>query len=67
MLTMWILGRSFVERIRGTYGNAEKGVTTVEYAVMLAMIALAVALSASNIRDPVVQIFLDSSNALLGM
>ena len=45
----------------------EKGVTTVEYAVMLAMIALAVALSASNIRDPVVQIFLDSSNALLGM
>jgi len=45
----------------------EKGVTTVEYVVMLAMIVLAVALSASNIRVPVVQIFLDTSSALLGM
>ena len=57
MLTMWMQGRIFVERIRGTYGNAEKGVTTVEYAVMLALVALAVALAAPNIRDGVVSIF----------
>ncbi len=57
MLTMWMQGRIFVERIRGAYGNAEKGVTTVEYAVMLALVALAVALAAPNIRDGVVSIF----------
>ncbi len=57
MLTMWMQGRIFVERIRGKYGNAEKGVTTVEYAVMLALVALAVALAAPNIRDGVVSIF----------
>ncbi len=66
MLTMWIQGRNFVERIRGTYGNAEKGVTTVEYAVMLALVALAVALAAPNIRDGVVTIF-DNTATELGV
>ena len=45
----------------------EKGVTTVEYAVMLAFLALAVALSAPNIRDPIVQIFEDTKTTLLGL
>jgi len=44
----------------------EKGVTTVEYAVMLALVALAVALSAPNIQDSVIQVFEDTSNALQG-
>ncbi len=66
MLTMWIQGRIFVERIRGAYGNAEKGVTTVEYAVMLALVALAVALAAPNIRDGVVTIF-DNTATELGV
>ena len=44
----------------------EKGVTTVEYAVMLALVALAIALSAPNIRDPVIQVFEDTKTALLG-
>ncbi len=57
MLKLLIQCRTFVERIRGSYGNAEKGVTTVEYAVMLALVALAVALAAPNIRDGVVNIF----------
>ncbi len=48
--------RIFVDRMRG-YEKAEKGVTTVEYAVMLALVALAVALAAPNIRDGVVNIF----------
>ncbi len=64
MLTMWMQGRIFVERIRRTYGNAEKGVTTVEYAVMLALVALAVALAAPNIRDGVVNIFDATANEL---
>ena len=57
MLKMPIQCRTFVERMRWSYGNAEKGVTTVEYAVMLALVALAVALAAPNIRDGVVNIF----------
>ena len=44
----------------------EKGVTTVEYAVMLGLVALAIALAAPNVRDSVIQVFEDTSNALLG-
>ena len=44
----------------------EKGVTTVEYAVMLAILSLAIALSAPNIRDSITQVFEDTSDALLG-
>ena len=44
----------------------EKGVTTVEYAVMLAILSLAIALSAPNIRDSVIEIFEGTSDALLG-
>ncbi len=43
-----------------------KGVTTVEYAVMLALMALAIALSAPNIRDPVIQIFEVTKTVLQG-
>jgi len=44
----------------------EKGVTTVEYAVMLAILSLAIALSAPNIRDSVIEIFEGTSDTLLG-
>ena len=40
----------------------EKGVTTVEYAVLLGLVAL----SAPNIEDPVIQVFEDTKTALLG-
>ena len=43
-----------------------KGVTTVEYAVMLAILSLAIALSAPNIRDSVIEIFEGTSDTLLG-
>ena len=43
-------------QLRG-YGKDEKGVTTVEYAVMLALVCLAVALATPNIRTAVVGIF----------
>ncbi len=48
------------------FSKNEKGVTTVEYAVMLALVALAVALSAPNVQDSVIQVFEDTSNALRG-
>jgi Flp pilus assembly pilin Flp len=46
------------------YEKAEKGVTTVEYAVMLALVALAVAIATPNIREGVVGIF-DATKAQL--
>jgi Flp pilus assembly pilin Flp len=47
--------RIFVERIR-EYGD-EKGVTTVEYAIMLALVALAVAAATPGLSDAVVAVF----------
>ena len=35
----------------------ERGVSTLEYAVMLALVALAVALASSNIRDGILGVF----------
>jgi Flp pilus assembly pilin Flp len=52
-----------VAQLRG-YRKDEKGVTTVEYAVMLALVALAVALATPNIRDGVVGIFDATSTQL---
>ena len=54
-----------VAQIRGS-GRDERGVTTVEYAVMLALVALAVALATPNIRNGVVGIF-DATSAQLGI
>jgi Flp pilus assembly pilin Flp len=41
-----------------------KGVTTIEYGVMLALIALAVALAAPNISSAVVNLFGKTSNVM---
>ena len=65
MLTILIKCRLLVAQIREC-GRDEKGVTTVEYAVMLALVALAVALAAPNIRDGVVNIF-DTTATQLGL
>ena len=40
-----------------TIRNDEKGVTVVEYAIMLALIAVAVAVAAPNIKDAVLAVF----------
>ena len=47
-------------------GKKEKGVTTVEYAIMLALVALAVALATPGLSDAVIGTFQDASTALLG-
>jgi Flp pilus assembly pilin Flp len=42
----------------------QKGVTTVEYAIMLALIAIAVALAAPGISSAVVQVFGNASSIM---
>jgi len=46
------------------FGADEKGVTTVEYAIMLALIAVAVAVSRPGISDAVTSIFDETATAL---
>ncbi len=55
MFEMLTQCRIFVERMRG-YGD-EKGVTTVEYAIMLALVALAVAAATPGLSDAVIAVF----------
>ena len=43
----------------------EKGVTTVEYAVMLVLVAIAVAVASPNIRSAVISVFNAVSSALV--
>lgn len=43
----------------------ERGVTTIEYAVMLVLVALAIALATPNIRTAVLSVFNAVSGALV--
>ena len=47
-------------------GKDARGTTTVEYAVMLALVALAVALSTPGLSDAIIETFEDTANALVG-
>ena len=42
----------------------ERGPTAVEYAIMLALVALAIALAQPNIRDAIITIFNNTATAL---
>jgi len=46
------------------FGADEKGVTTVEYAIMLALVAVAVALSTPGISDAVTSVFDEAATAM---
>jgi Flp pilus assembly pilin Flp len=46
------------------FGADEKGVTTVEYAIMLALVAVAVALSTPGISDAVTSVFDEAAAAM---
>ncbi len=48
--------RIFVDRMRGL-GKDARGVTTVEYAIMLALVALAVAAATPGLSDAVIAVF----------
>jgi len=45
-------------------GADEKGVTTVEYAIMLALVAVAVALATPGISDAVTSVFDEATTAM---
>lgn len=45
----------------------EQGPTAVEYAIMLALVALAIALATPGIRDAVIAIFNATASALTAM
>ena len=44
--------------------SSEKGVTTVEYAIMLALVAVAVALATPGISDAVTSVFDEATTAM---
>ena len=46
------------------FRNQEKGVTTVEYAIMLALVAVAVALATPGISDAVTSVFDEAATAM---
>jgi Flp pilus assembly pilin Flp len=46
------------------YGKDERGVTTVEYAIMLALVALAVAAATPGLSDAVITVFTDTTTAM---
>ncbi len=46
------------------FGADEKGVTTVEYAIMLALVAVAVALATPGISDAVTSVFVEAATAM---
>jgi len=51
--------RFWLNRVR-----SEKGVTTVEYAIMLALVAVAVALATPGISDAVTSVFDEAVTAM---
>ena len=49
---------------KGVRRSRQKGVTTVEYAIMLVLIAVAVAIAAPNISSSIVSVFSKTSSVL---
>jgi Flp pilus assembly pilin Flp len=42
----------------------DKGVTTIEYAIMLVLIAIAVAIASPNVKSAVIQVFSTTGSVL---
>ena len=64
MLAMYNTVRLFLgERLRPLV-KQEQGVTIVEYAIMLALIAIAVALAAPNVQASIVAVFAQAVAAM---
>jgi len=57
-----ILLQNIVYWLKGS--QSEKGVTTVEYAIMLALVAVAVALATPGISDAVTSVFDEAVTAM---
>ena len=67
MLTLYTQLMSFLQVNLRSFSRDEKGATIVEYTIMVALVALAVAFAAPNIRDAVVGIFDTTATTLDGM
>jgi len=57
MFTLYNAGRIFLNARLRPLAKREEGVTIVEYAIMLALIAIAVALAAPNVQAAVIGVF----------
>lgn len=55
---------TYVKAYFGTLRDDERGVTTVEYAIMLVLVAIAVAASTPGIKDAVINTFSTTANTL---
>ncbi len=64
MLTLYNAGRVFLNHSLRPLAKREEGVTIVEYAIMLALIASAVALAAPNVQAAVVAVFQQAVTAM---
>jgi Flp pilus assembly pilin Flp len=53
-----------MKQLWSTIRSGEKGVTTVEYAIMLFLVAIAVATSAPGISNAVIAVFKNASTAM---
>ncbi len=67
MLTLYNAGRIFLNARLRPLAKQEQGVTIVEYAIMLALIAIAVALAAPNVQTAVIGVFTQAVTAMNGV
>lgn len=64
MLTLMTHVKTFMGARLGQLRDDERGVTTVEYAIMLVLVAIAVAASTPGIKDAVINTFSTMANTL---
>jgi Flp pilus assembly pilin Flp len=64
MLILYNTCRIFVNQRLRPLAKREQGVTIVEYAIMLALIAIAVALAAPNVQAAIVAVFAQAVTAM---
>jgi Flp pilus assembly pilin Flp len=64
MLSLYNALRAFSNTNLRALAKQEQGVTIVEYAIMLALIAIAVALAAPNVQTAVIGVFTQAVTAM---
>ena len=64
MLNLYNTFRVFAAACLRPLAKREEGVTIVEYAIMLALIAIAVALAAPNVQTAVIGVFTQAVTAM---
>jgi Flp pilus assembly pilin Flp len=64
MLTLYNADRIFLNARLRPLAKREEGVTIVEYTIMLALIAIAVALAAPNVQTAVIGVFTQAVTAM---